>query len=168
MLKEYLLTLVDYNYWSNGLILKYADRLKNEQYLERIAYSQKSIHEILVHVLFAEWVWRERLMGISPGKDEIFARYQPDEFTILDQLLDKWFDEEMKMRDFVEKFPEEKLADTFTYETTKGEKLENVFMDVYIHLVFHGMQHRAEAATILHNFNHSPGDIDFIRYIRQR
>lgn len=166
MLKKYVLTLIDYNYWANGLILKYAERLKHDEYFNKTAYSHKSIHEILVHILFAEWVWRERIMGNSPDLATISNRLRPQDFDSLDKVLEKWFDEEMKMREYIDQISEEKLYETITYTTTQGDEIEDVYIDIITHVVFHGMQHRAEAATILHNFDQSPGDIDFIRYLR--
>lgn len=168
MLKEYVLKLVDYNYWSNGLILKYADRLNQDEYFQETAYSHKPIHEILVHTMFAEWVWRERMMGNSPDLTTVSTQLRPQDFDSLDKLLQKWFDEEMKMREFIDQFSAEKLWESFTYTTTQGDEKETIFIDILTHIVFHGMQHRAEAASILHGFGHSPGDIDFIRYLRQR
>jgi uncharacterized damage-inducible protein DinB len=159
---------MDYNYWANGLILKYADRLKEEEYTHESAHSHNSIHEILVHIMFAEWVWRERMMGNSPDMALVSTQLRPEDFSSLDKVLEKWFDEEMKMRDFLDQFTEETLLENFTYKTMKGDEAENVYLDIFTHVVFHGMQHRAEAAAILHNYNHSPGDIDFIRYLRQR
>ena len=168
VLKVHLMTLMDYNYWANGLILKYADRLEGKQYLNKTAHSQKSIHEILVHILFAEWVWRLRMAGKSPDLEMISSQLRPEDFSNLDEVLEGWFEEEMAMRDFVDKFPENKLLATFTYTNARGDELENVYFDIFTHIVFHGMQHRAEAAMILHECDQSPGDIDFIRYLRQR
>jgi uncharacterized damage-inducible protein DinB len=108
------------------------------------------------------------MMGKSPDMTMISSQLRPEDFSNIDGLLAKWFEEEMQMRDFVGSLPENKLLDTFTYKSTKGDKMENVYFDIFTHLVFHGMQHRAEAATILHMHNQSPGDIDFIRYLRQR
>jgi uncharacterized damage-inducible protein DinB len=168
MLKEYVVTLIDYNYWANGLILKYAERLKPNEYAQKNAYSHKPLQEILVHIMFAEWVWRERMLGNSPDLAAVSTQLRPVEFSSLDKLLEKWFDEEIQMREFVDQLSEEKLSETFTYTTTQGDEMENIYLDIIMHVVFHGMQHRAEAASILHGCGHSPGDIDFIRYLRQR
>jgi uncharacterized damage-inducible protein DinB len=136
--------------------------------MENNAHSQKSLHEILIHILFAEWVWRLRLSGNSPDLDMLTSQLRPENFSSMKKMLEKWFDEELKMREFVDQFSDEKLLETFTYTSTQGEEFENVYYDIFTHLVFHGMQHRAEAASILHNFGQSPGDIDFLRYLRQR
>ncbi len=165
-MKTYLEGLIDYNYWANGLILKYADRLKQDEYFQETAHIHKSIHEILIHILFAEWIWRERMMGNSPGLAEISTQLRPQDFTSLDEVVEMWFDEEFKMREFIAQISEEKLFENLTYTTTKGDEMEDVFIDIITHVVFHGMQHRTEAASILHNFDQSPGDIDFIRYLR--
>jgi uncharacterized damage-inducible protein DinB len=149
MLKETLLKLIDYNYWANGLILKFAEKLSNEQRSQKTAHSHSSLHEILIHIMFAEWVWRLRLTGNSPDFAMIKSQLRSEDYFSLKEVLEKWFDEELKMREFVDQFYDEKL-------------------DIFTHLVFHGMQHRAEAASILHNFGQSPGDIDFLRYLRQR
>jgi uncharacterized damage-inducible protein DinB len=155
MLKETLLKLIDYNYWANGLILKFAEKLSNEQRSQKTAHSHSSLHEILIHIMFAEWVWRLRLTGNSPDFAMIKSQLRSEDYFSLKEVLEKWFDEEL-------------LLETFTYTTTRGEEFKNVYYDIFTHLVFHGMQHRAEAASILHNFGQSPGDIDFLRYLRQR
>ena len=60
-MKTYIEQLIDYNYWANGLILKYAEKLTPAQFVEENSYSHQSIRDILAHVMFAEWTWLNRM-----------------------------------------------------------------------------------------------------------
>jgi uncharacterized damage-inducible protein DinB len=45
--------------------------------------------------------------------------------------------------------------------------LENILWQAMLHVLNHGTQHRSEAAAMLTEFNHSPGDIDFMVFLRE-
>ena len=68
---------------------------------------------------------------------------------------------------FVENVGEEALNNIVHYQRTGGEARKNILWHLMVHLVNHGTQHRSEAAAILTSFGHSPGDIDFIVYLRE-
>ena len=46
--------------------------------------------------------------------------------------------------------------------------LQNQLAHILHHVVIHGMQHRSEAAAILTDYGHSPGNIDFIIFLRDQ
>ncbi len=166
-MKDHVLKLYDYNYWANGLILKYVEKLTQEQFIQSDAHSQGCVRDILVHIMFAEWVWRERMVGDSPDLSVVTLNLQPEDFTSTQDLYDRWFDEELKMRDFLENINDEKINGKFTYKSVRGEEFENGYLDVLTHVVLHGMQHRADVAEMLTGFGQSPGNIDYIVYLRQ-
>jgi uncharacterized damage-inducible protein DinB len=62
---------------------------------------------------------------------------------------------------------DEKLNAPFQYKTTRGEEMKNILWQAMMHVVNHGTQHKSEAAAMLTEFNHSPGDIDFITFLRE-
>ena len=159
--------LHDYNAWANGLIFRAAEGVTPVEFTQKDAHSQRSLREILVHVLFAEWVWLQRMNGNSPDAALVSSTMQPEDFPTIADLHQRWFEEELMMRAFLADLTKEKLGETFQYTTTKGQPFQQTYQDVLTHIVLHGMQHRAEAAQILTNLSRSPGDIDFIRYLRQ-
>lgn len=159
--------MYDYNFWANGLIFRAGEGLTPDQFIQDDAYSHKSLRQVLVHILFAEWVWLQRITGISLNQSEISATLQPEDFPTLQDLHLRWFDEELAMQEYLASLTDKNLLKTFTYENTKGLAFEHTIMDILTHVVLHGMQHRSEAAQILTNMGHSPGDLDFVRYLRQ-
>ena len=165
--KDHLLSLIDYNYWANGLIVRTAERLSEAQFTQPTDISPKSVREIMMHILFAEWIWRNRMSGHSPDMDEVAAVYQPEKYATLRELTHAWFDEEMMMRDLVESLSEEKLGEMCSYKAAStGEPFEQSYLQILSHVVNHGTQHRSEVALILTMLGHSPGDMDYVIYLR--
>ena len=115
-----------------------------------------------MHTLAAEWIWRVRCAeGVSPR-----ALLQPETLPTLSAIQTRWQEEEQKMRAFLAKLTDSDLNRTIRYRSTEGHVRENRLGDILHHVVLHGMQHRSEMANMLTNFGHSPGNIDFIVYLR--
>ncbi len=60
------------------------------------------------------------------------------------------------------------LAQIVRYQTTSGEGRENLLCQLLAHLANHGTQHRSVAALRLTQLGRSPGDLDFIAYLRRK
>ena len=78
----------------------------------------------------------------------------------------RWQEEEQKMRAFLAELTDSDLNRIIRYRSTEGKVRENRLGEILHHVVLHGMQHRSEMASMLTNFGHSPGNIDFIVYLR--
>jgi uncharacterized damage-inducible protein DinB len=165
MMKAYLEQLYDYNVWANGLVLKYAQKLPEEQYTQETTHSFGSIRDTLVHILFVEWLWRERIQGNPMDVDEAMESMKPENFPTMDDLYHRWFDEELAMRNFLGDLSEEGYLETFGYVNIAGRYLEDTKADGLTQLVLHGMQHRAEVAAVLTEFGFSPGNLDYYLYL---
>lgn len=163
MNSEYIQTLFKYNQWANARILDTVAKITLEQFLEPGEYPHGSLRGILVHTLFAEWIWRRRWEGESPK-----MRFQPEDFPTFDSLRDRWQSEEEELMTFTTKITDERLNGPFRYTSTEGVAYENILWESMAHVVNHGTQHRSEAAFILTELGHSPGDLDMILYFRKK
>ncbi|MBI3150532.1 MAG: DinB family protein [Chloroflexi bacterium] len=154
--------LYKYNSWANARILNAASNVTQEQFVAAAAHPHKDLRHTLTHTLFAEWLWRKRWEGDSPTQ-----WISPEDFPTFDSLRARWGEEEKALNEFAASVTDEKLNSVFQYKTTKGDPRENVLWQVMAHVVNHGTQHRSEAAAILTELGHSPGDIDLIVYLRE-
>jgi len=160
MNKQDILILYKYNQWANAKILNAAAKVSQEQYLAPASFPHGGLRGTLVHALFAEWIWRNRWEGMSP-----MHRLKPEDFPTFESLFARWLDEEKQLMDFAEGLTDENLNNTFSYTNISGKPFTKILWQVMAHLVNHGTQHRTEAAAILTDFGHSPGDIDLIYFL---
>ena len=160
MNKQDILTLYQYNQWTNAKILNAASKVTREGYLAPASFPHGGLRGTLVHALFAEWVWRNRWQGVSPT-----IRLKPEEFPTFESLRSRWTEEENHLMSFVGSLTDERLESKFSYRTTDGTPHERILWQAMAHVVNHGTQHRTEAAAILTDLGHSPGDIDMIYFL---
>jgi len=160
MNKQDITLLYEYNQWANAKILDTASNVTNEQFVADASFPHGGLRGTLVHTLFAEWIWRHRWEGTSP-----VVRLKPEEFPNFESLRARWADEEKLLMNFVDNVTDERLNSRFFYTNTKGTPYERVLWQVMVHLVNHGTQHRSEAAALLTDLGHSPGDIDLITFL---
>lgn len=121
-----------------------------------------SVRGSLVHVLMAEHTWRRR---IADGVSERSPLSEADlpEFAGLRQ---RWAEEEAALRAFVAGLTDDRLAAPVAYTSTDGKDYQTPLWQILTHVVNHGTQFRAEAAVALTALGRSPGDLDFIYYVR--
>ena len=161
MNKQDIQLLYKYNSWANARILNAASHITQEQFLAPASYPHRGLRETLTHALFAEWIWRMRWEGTSPN-----YRLKPEDFATFESLRTRWAEEERLLMEFVEGLTDETLNAPFDkYTSTEGYTFQTILWKAMAHLVNHGTQHRSEAAAILTEFGHSPGDIDLILYL---
>jgi uncharacterized damage-inducible protein DinB len=160
MNKQDILLLYQYNQWANTKILNAAANVTTEQFLAPASFSHGGLRGTLVHALSAEWIWRTRWEGTSPT-----SLLKPEEFPDFPSLRARWAEEEMRLMNFVNAISDERLNNTFDYTNTSGKPFTKVLWQAMAHMVNHGTQHRTEAAAILTDLGHSPGDIDLIFFV---
>ena len=163
MNKQDILTLYRYNQWTTAKILNCTAHVTQEQFLAPASFPHGGLRSTLVHALFAEWIWRNRWEGTSPT-----LRFKPEDFPTFEALRTRWMEEEAKLMAFVDGLTDERLNNKFGYLDTKGNPHERVLWQAMMHVVNHGTQHKTEAAAMLTELGHSPGDIDLIYYLIEK
>ena len=160
MNKQDILVLYQYNQWANARILHAAAGITAEEFLAPASFPHGGLRGTLVHALSAEWIWRNRWEGTSPA-----SVLKPDEFPAFEALGSRWAEEEKKLMGFVETVTDEGLDKPFDYKNTSGQPFTRILWQAMAHVVNHGTQHRTEAAAMLTDLGHSPGDIDLIFFV---
>lgn len=159
-----LRTLFDYNYWATARIMRVALEVSPEQFVAANASSYGSLRGTLVHTMRAEMIWSRRLQG-----DPMPVGLPVETDFPTPQVLSKaWVAEELLMRSYLQGLSDTDVLKVVDYKNTKGVPFRNMVWNILAHVVNHGTQHRSEAAAMLTDFNHSPGDIDMILYFREK
>ncbi len=154
-------SLFNYNYWVNQRVLEAAAGLSPEQFSAPAGVSHGSLRSTLVHAFGAEMVWRIRCQGSSPQ-----GLLSEDDFPDLEILVRRWREEEGEMRSYLGGLTDDDLAGTITYSRTEGKTYETPLWQILVHVINHGTQSRSEAAVLLTQLGHSPGDLDYMIFLR--
>ena len=158
MLKEYIQELYDFNCWGRDRILDTAEAISSSQFDQETRFPHNTVRRTLVHVLSAENSYRIRCQ--QQPKTWLEESHFPD----LRVVRDYWFDEEKKMRGYLNQVNDVDLDQVVRYKTSSGDEFARTRLVILTQLFFHGMQHRSELAQMLTVFGHSPGDIDYTVY----
>ena len=163
-MRELLSTMYAYNDWANARILDTAARLDPDQYRADHGASFGSVHDTLVHIMGAQWLWLSRWQGTSPR-----ALPSPDAFADLPAVRRRWAEIDADTRAFVAGLTRpEQLDRVVEYVNTEGQRWAYPLWQQMVHQVNHGTQHRSEVAMILTRCGHSPGWLDFLYYMDVR
>lgn len=163
---ESISLLYNHNIWATDRLLGAAAGLSPEQFTRPVAWltGGSSLRGVLAHIYGAEWTWRSRCMlGISPA-----ALPAEDQFPTLESLYERWREESETMRYYIAGLTSARLYDPIDYRNTSGQPFQRTLWQILAHVVLHSMQHRSEAALVLSDYGRSPGDLDLIRYLRER
>ena len=159
-----ILTIYDYNDWATHRILTASARVNTDQFVSSTGHSFGSLRGTLVHTLDSEHAWR---MLLQHNALDYFRVLKEGDFPVLSMLEQHWKEEQRAMRDYLISLNDEALRGYIRYTTPEGEKRERVLWHCLLHVVNHGTQHRSEAAAILTDYGHSPGELDFTAFLNE-
>lgn len=153
--------LYEYNYWANKKILAASSNVSDEQFIASASFPYGGLRGTLVHTLDAERGWHLLFENQPFGPD-----MNPEDFPTLQSIEMLWHEEETAMRAYLATLRDEDMESHLRYLTTDmGIQRDRILWHCLLHVVNHGTQHRSEAAALLTDYGHSPGDLDFTVFL---
>ncbi|MFW5709725.1 MAG: DinB family protein [Chloroflexota bacterium] len=151
---------IDYNYWAHRRVWAYVSKLTDDQYAQPLDYSQGSIHQQVVHTMWAEDIWFARISDLPQPS------YSAADFKDRAAVRAKWDAIEMQVRKMVRQFDDDQLIAPVSYQNSKGETFEQTVLQIILHLVNHGTDHRAQTLAMMHVLGAETVPQDLIYFYR--
>ena len=161
-MKDLLMKYADYNLWANDRIATVLKGLDNSILDKEIPSSFNSIRKTVFHIWDAEFIWLQRLNGLSltdwPSKQ--YGTETP---------VDKFLETSQAFKEFVEQLAEADFTGDCVYNNLKGAEYRNPRNEVFQHIFNHSTFHRGQIVNMLRNsgVTELPAT-DFIYYIRSK
>lgn len=158
-------SLMAYHHDSYDRIWDSAATLTPEQFLEPVNYSIGSIRDHLMHVAATDQRWIARLNGDDP----LPARLVWEDYATVIAARDKW----NAIRDYVQAhigtLTDNGLDDVLTYDFPHRGGLKRMRRwQVYVHLVNHGTDHRAQLLALLYSHGAATFEQDYMLYLWEK
>jgi len=152
-----------YNAWANARVFAALAALPTEQYHQDLKSSFGSIHGTVCHIVWAEQLWLSRWLGkpapaVAQGKD----------LPGLSEARARWDAMEAERAAFLAGFPEARMSDTVTVQTSSGGAFQHSFREMFLHAVDHSSYHRGQIITMLRQLGVKPPSAGLIGFYRER
>ena len=153
--------LIAYNFWADERVLVACAGVAQDDFARAAAADAGwgSLRGTLLHILDTEFGWRMILEG--HGSTPVLG---PDDYPDVAALQRRWEDERHAWAAYIGRLTDEKLNVGYGEHPELGSKVWHVIQ----HVLYHGAQHRAEAAALLTALGHSPGELDFLVFLEER
>jgi uncharacterized damage-inducible protein DinB len=155
-----LLEQLNYDCWANLRLIDALKELDPQSFRQKIASSFPSVHQTLVHILWAEELWLERWQGRSfvPSLD-------PEDFPSLQIVRTKLLDIHAKQLQFLTGLPAGAADQVVGYVNFRGQRWEYTLRQMVQHLTMHSAYHRGQLATLLRQLGPIPPSTDYLVFV---
>ncbi len=158
MAAKSLREIYDHHAWSMDQILARALELPTDR-AETPRPGGASLLETLAHIVTAEGYWLTNWQ-----RRERFFRFTPDSIA---HVARGWRTLQPETRAFLASLHDADLTGPLHLIGPVGGGRDILGAGI-LHVLLHGAQHRAEAAAILTEEGHSPGELDYLDYLDAR
>lgn len=160
MIAEQIKNLFAYNEWAWNQVYTSLGNMDTAAYFaQRPIFEETSLHALLVHCLFAEYIWLARCLGHSP-KTVLAA----DEYADLTAVREHWAAVRDDWSSFLRGLTDEDMARLVAYHNTSGRAFSLVLADLLQHVINHATEHRSQMTPILFRLGVPTPPLDYMRF----
>ena len=153
-----VMQLIAYTFWADMRILQTCTHITPDQFVQPVTPDPgwHSLRGTLVHALDTAYGWRMALTGAS---DE--GVITEADFADVDSLITRWQHEQTAWMTYVATLSDAELnAVWWQHERSQRTRWQTI-----MHVINDLTYHRSEAATMLTGYGHSPGELDFDKFV---
>lgn len=159
---EHFQRLIEYMIWADRRLWDSLNTLPDEYISNPIDYSIGSLHEQMVHQMEVQWMWLERIKGVSTGNLPTVMDY-PTRHAIAERwsrIQDAWLNYAASLED-------DDLLTTITYQRMRDQSLVELRLtDILAHVVNHATDHRAQMLALIGSYGGPTFEQDYIFYVQ--
>lgn len=159
MNKSQIIELYSYDNWANNRLLNAVGQLENEEFVQDLSSSYRSIRDTMVHIIGAEELWLSRWMG-EQGRTLLNS----DDFPTYTPLTDRWDDFKKQIDPFLVSLTESDLMEEISYKNLKGIPYSLELWKQMLHVTNHSSYHRGQVVTMLRQLQKQPPLVDLIAF----
>lgn len=156
-------TLIDqmaYDRWANLRMIGAASELDPKTFKQNLTSSFPSIHQTVLHILWAEELWLERWQSRS------FVRaLNSEEVPTLEMVRAKLEDIHRKQLQFLKALNPADADRIIGYVNFQDQKWEYSLRQMVQHLIVHSAYHRGQLATLFRQLGIVPPQTDYLVFV---
>lgn len=144
MTKKYFTELVNYNNWTDAMILEWLNQIGEEQWVYPIPSSFSSVRETAIHMVSAKKIWID-FWNKTPDAVYLSKTFQGTK----EDLIKVWEKLSVDLKMVINNYPEEEYMDPITFMYPNGRQGQMIFWETFLHFINHATYHRGQLVTLL-------------------
>ena len=152
--------LFEYNHWANRRVWECVATLTEDQFRRHSDYSIGSIHEQVVHTMEVEWLFLQRVQGISPT-----TIAEGDQYPTREAIRQRWDSIISDWQTVLADLTDDSLDNSITFTSFNGKTQRTMpLWELLSQMLNHSTDHRAQTLALIHQVGGKTQEQDFIFY----